>query len=580
MTRLDPKYLIVFLITLVLVVGEARYSILGGYDRLATTLGVCMATEVLLSWWLRGKVANLASAYITGISLALLIKPQANILWPFALGAFLAIASKYVLTYRGRHLWNPSNFAIALLLLVASNSVAILSHQWGNDIRINLVIWAFGLAVAWRARVLHVTLVYVACFIVLAVLRNLIVGGPLLAELAPITGPMYQLFVFFMVTDPRTTVSTRRGRMIVVAIVAVVESLIRLAGDFQVPLLRPLYVSPPILALALVGPIAMYLDLRRTVTHGLTAAAFALLGVMLVPLRLCGQFDSTMRSSLRTVDIQSGRIETIYSADQHFEAPNWSRDGRFFVLNSAGRLYRLGADGPQRLEEIPTGFATRVNNDHGISPDGRSLALSHNAQEHITDPQQDWLASSVYVMPIEGSATPVKVTSQAPSFWHGWSPDGKTLAFVGRRDGEFDIYTIPVGGGEERRITTCRGLDDGPDYAPDGAFIYYNSFCSGTMQIWRMRADGSGAEQLTRDAYANWFPHPSPDGRWVVYLAFLEDQGQAHPFGRQVKLRLMDVRTGVVRDLTPPFFGGQGTINVPSWSPDSRRVAFVEYERR
>ena len=207
--KIDAKYWIVFLITLVLVVGEARYNILGGYDRLATTLGICMATEIVLSWWLRGRVANLASAYITGISLALLTKPQANILWPFALGAFLAIASKYVLTYRGRHLWNPSNFAIALLLLIASGSVAVLSHQWGNDLRINLVIWAFGLAVASRARVLHVTLTYVACFLAFALLRNAITGGPLLAELAPITGPMYQLFVFFMVTDPRTTVTMK-----------------------------------------------------------------------------------------------------------------------------------------------------------------------------------------------------------------------------------------------------------------------------------------------------------------------------------------------------------------------------------
>jgi len=261
---IDPKYLIVFLITLVLVVGEARYHILGGYPRLATTLGICLATEALLSWWLRGRVANLASAYITGISLALLIKPQANILWPFALGAFIAIASKYVLTYRGRHLWNPSNFAIALLVLVAADSVAILSHQWGNDISTNLVIWAFGLVIAWRAKVLHVTLTYVACFVVFAVVRHFIVGGPLLTELAPITGPMYQLFVFFMVTDPRTTVSTKRGRIIVVAIVALVETLIRLAGDYQIALLRPFYVSPPILALAMVGPVALFLDLRRT----------------------------------------------------------------------------------------------------------------------------------------------------------------------------------------------------------------------------------------------------------------------------------------------------------------------------
>ena len=263
LSRIDPKYLIVFLITLVLVVGEARYSILGGYSRLATTLGICVATEVFLSWFLRGRIVNISSAYITGISLALLIKPQANLLWPFALGAFLAIASKYVLTYRGRHLWNPSNFAIALLLLIASSSVAVLSHQWGNDLGTNLVIWAFGLVIAWRARVLHVTLTYVACFLAFATVRHLILGGPLLAEIAPITGPMYQLFVFFMVTDPRTTVSTRRGRILVVGIVALVETIIRLAGDFQIAALRPLYPSPPLLALAIVGPIAMWWDLRR-----------------------------------------------------------------------------------------------------------------------------------------------------------------------------------------------------------------------------------------------------------------------------------------------------------------------------
>jgi len=305
-----------------------------------------------------------------------------------------------------------------------------------------------------------------------------------------------------------------------------------------------------------------------------------LVSSMSVPSSVLGQPDSAIRSSLRTVEIQSGRVETVYSDERHFEAPNWSPDGRFFVVNSQGRLYHLPARGAKRLAEIPTGFATRVNNDHGISPDGKYLVLSHHADEHITDPAQDWLASSIYLLPIVGSPTPVKVTANAPSFWHGWSPDGQTLAFVGRRDSEWDIYTIPVGGGEERRLTTCRGLDDGPDYAPDGAFIYYNSFCSGKMEIWRMRSDGSGAEQLTRDAYSNWFPHPSPDGRWVVFLAYLEDQGEDHPFGKQVKLRLMDLRDGSVRDLTPVLFGGQGTINVPSWSPDSRRVAFVAYERR
>jgi TolB protein len=293
--------------------------------------------------------------------------------------------------------------------------------------------------------------------------------------------------------------------------------------------------------------------------------------VVLVMATAQGSQDS-IRSFLKTVEISSGRVETVYSEDRHFEAPNWSRDGRFFVINSAGRLYRLATEGPKRLESIEMGFATRANNDHGISPDGKSLVVSHE----ITD---DWQTSTIYLLPITGSTTPRRVTTNAPSFWHGWSPDGRTLAYVGRRDGEFDIYTISVEGGEERRITTCRGLDDGPDYSPDGAFIYYNSFCSGKMQIWRMRSDGSQAEPLTHDSYSNWFPHPSPDGRWVVYLSYLEDQGQGHPFGKQVKLRLMDLRDRSVRDLTPPFFGGQGTINVPSWSPDSRNVAFVAYER-
>jgi TolB protein len=289
------------------------------------------------------------------------------------------------------------------------------------------------------------------------------------------------------------------------------------------------------------------------------------------------QRPDTIRSILQTVEIQTGRIDTVFSDARHFEAPNWSRDGSYFVLNSRGRLYRLPKDGPRQLAEIPTGFATRSNNDHGISPDGRMLVISHHADEYITDPRQDWLASTLYVLPIDGSAAPTKVTTKAPSFWHGWSPDGKTLAYVGRRDGEFDIFTIPITGGDERRLTTCRGLDDGPDYSPDGRFIYYNSYCSGKMEIWRMRSDGSGAEQLTRDAFSNWFPHPSPDGRWVVYLAYLEDQRESHPFGKSVKLRLMDTRDHSVRDLTTVFFGGQGTINVPSWSPDSRRVAFVSY---
>ena len=263
LASLDPRYPVSFLITLILVVGEARYGILGGYDRLVAALGVSTATELVLSRWLRGRVANVQSAYITGISLALLIKPPAHLLWPFALGGFLAIASKYVLQFRGRHLWNPSNFAISLLVVVAPASVAVLSQQWGNDLATNAVIWCFGLLIASRVRMLHVTLAYVACFVALAGVRSMITGGPLLAEIAPLTGPMYQLFVFFMITDPKTTVGSVRGRVVVAAAVALVEAGIRLAGDLHVGALASLYPAPPILALAIVGPLAKAIDLYR-----------------------------------------------------------------------------------------------------------------------------------------------------------------------------------------------------------------------------------------------------------------------------------------------------------------------------
>jgi enediyne biosynthesis protein E5 len=269
--RMDPRYLVSFLITLILVLGEARYGILGGYDRLVTALGVCTATELALSRLVRGRFANLASAYITGISLALLIKPRADLLWPFALGGFLAIASKYVLQYRGRHLWNPSNFAISLLLLAAPASVSILSHQWGNELATNAVIWCFGLLIVSRVRLLHVTLTYVVCFVALAALRTQVVGGPFLAEIAPITGPMYQLLIFFMITDPKTTVSTVRGRMIVAAVVALTEAAIRLSGDYHIAALAPLYPAPPILALAIVGPIAKWIDVRRLASQAAAA---------------------------------------------------------------------------------------------------------------------------------------------------------------------------------------------------------------------------------------------------------------------------------------------------------------------
>jgi len=262
--HVDPRYLIAFLITLVLVAAQIRYHIVGGYARLAVALSTCMATEALLSWFMRGRVVNLQSAYISGISLTLLVKPQGGALWPFALGAFLAISSKYVLQYRNNHLWNPTNFAITALLLAAPSRISVLSHQWGNDVATNLVIWTFGLVIAARVRVIHITLTYVASFLVLNSLRAALLHQPILPEIAPITGPMYQLFVFFMITDPRTIVRERRWQMAVAMLIALVETTIRFASDQGWPLPTAFNVGPAFLALAIVGPIAKAIDLRRT----------------------------------------------------------------------------------------------------------------------------------------------------------------------------------------------------------------------------------------------------------------------------------------------------------------------------
>ena len=261
--KIDPRYLIAFLITLVLVAAQLRYHMVGGYDRLLLALGVCMATEALLSWFDRGKVVNLLSAYISGISLTLLVKPQGGALWPFVLGGFIAISSKYVLRYRENHLWNPTNFAVTALLLLAPDRVSVLSHQFGNDMTTNLVIWIFGLIIAARVGVLHITLTYVASFLILNSLRATALGMPLLPEIAPITGPMYQLFVFFMITDPRTIVRGRRRQIVVAVLIAIMETLIRFASDKGWPLPTAFNVAPAFLALAMVGPVAKWLDLGR-----------------------------------------------------------------------------------------------------------------------------------------------------------------------------------------------------------------------------------------------------------------------------------------------------------------------------
>jgi enediyne biosynthesis protein E5 len=263
-SRFDPRYLIAFLITLVMVAAQLRYHMVGGYERLALSLGVCVATEALLSWFDRGKVVNLLSAYISGISLTLLTKPQGGAIWPFVLGGFLAISSKYVLRYRDNHLWNPTNFAICALLLLAPSRVSVLSHQFGNDVTTNLVIWTFGLIIAARVGVLHITLTYVASFLLLNGLRAAAMGQAILPEIAPITGPMYQLFLFFMITDPRTVVRGRRPQIVVAVLIAVAETLIRFGADRGWPMPTAFNAAPALLALATVGPVAKWIDLRRS----------------------------------------------------------------------------------------------------------------------------------------------------------------------------------------------------------------------------------------------------------------------------------------------------------------------------
>lgn len=276
-------------------------------------------------------------------------------------------------------------------------------------------------------------------------------------------------------------------------------------------------------------------------------------------------------SYILTVDITSGVVDTVLVITEHFEAPNWHPDN-YLILNSKGRLYTLDL-ATKKLNELYSGFATACNNDHGISPDLKWLAISHNDKN---DPSPKDYKSVIYVLPIEGGE-PRRVTSEVMSFWHGWSPDSKLLTYCAERNGNYDVYTIGIEGGAETRLTYSEGLDDGPEYAPDGKYIYYNSYKTGHMQIWRMLADGSQPEQLTSDAFSNWFPHPSPDNKWIVYLAYTSDEKQAHLFGKNVKLRLLDLQTRVIRDITPVFFGGQGTINVPSWSADSQKIAFVSY---
>jgi TolB protein len=273
---------------------------------------------------------------------------------------------------------------------------------------------------------------------------------------------------------------------------------------------------------------------------------------------------------LEILDVFNGARKIIHESSGRFEAPNWMPDGKKLLFNEGGSMYTIPIEGGTP-EKLNTGSVIANNNDHGISFDGKNLAISSHRQGLPGG------GSTVYIVPLEGGE-PRLLTPNTPSYWHGWNPNNKEVAYVAQRHGGsvYNIYKMPVNGGEEIQLTfNTSGHVDGPEYSPDGKFIYYNANASGTMQIWRMKPDGSNKEQVTFDQYHNWFPHLSPDGKWIAFISFPENiDPNSHPSYKQVMLRLMPAVGGSPRVIAY-LYGGQGTINAPSWSPNSKQIAFV-----
>ncbi|MGM9737284.1 MAG: beta-glucosidase BglX [Candidatus Cryptobacteroides sp.] len=278
-------------------------------------------------------------------------------------------------------------------------------------------------------------------------------------------------------------------------------------------------------------------------------------------------------SVLEILNVNTGKRRIVKEFPYVVEAPNWSPDGKWLVCNSKGKLFRIAPEAGAEPETIDSGFADRCNNDHVISSDGKYLGISNSSSE---DRQ-----SRIYRLPF-GGGTPQMVTNNAPSYLHGWSPDMKTMVYCAARGDNYDVYSISSKGGKETRLTTAPGLDDGPEYSPDGKNIWFNSVRSGLMQIWRMDSDG---KSQTRMSYLDdkncWFPHISPDGEKVVYIAYNKDdvEPSAHPANKNVVIYVQSAEGGEPVQIAS-FFGGQGSLNVNSWSPDSDEIAFVSYRLR
>ncbi len=271
-------------------------------------------------------------------------------------------------------------------------------------------------------------------------------------------------------------------------------------------------------------------------------------------------------SHLEILEVASGNREIIYTAPNSIQAPNWTPDGRTLIYNAEGLIYTFDI-ASRKPKVLNTGDVKNNNNDHVLSFDGKMLGLSSSIREAG--------GSVIYTMPVTGG-TPKQITPKGPSYLHGISPDNKSLVFCGSRNNEYDVYKVPAASGPEIRLTDAKGLDDGPEYTPDGKYIYFNSNRTGTMQIWRMKPDGSNQEPVTTGDFHDWFPHISPDGKWIVFVSFLKEQVSSgdHPPYKNVYLRLMPF-TGGTPKVIAYVYGGQGTINTPSWSPDSKKLAFV-----
>ena len=282
------------------------------------------------------------------------------------------------------------------------------------------------------------------------------------------------------------------------------------------------------------------------------------------------------KSLLHILNTVTGEQKVIKEFSANAEAPNWSPDGSYLLFNSEGKLYRLFLANAE-VAQVPLDEDLRANNDHCISRDGTFYAVSASSKALGG-------GSRVWILPADSAdGKPRLVTEQAPSYLHGISPDGKTLAYCANRNDNYDVYTIPTAGGAEQRLTTAEGLDDGPEYAPSGE-IWFNSVRTGNMQVYRMNADGSAQTQMTFDTCRNWFPHVSPSGEKVVFLSYRPEEVEAgkHPANKNITLSVMkadgtDRKILYQTDAARNEYGGQGTINVNSWSPDSVSIAFFTY---